>query len=268
MNQHGDLRLPPLPKLHRAMRFTRSLFNTLLLSFFLFALSGCVYFRLLEAKNQLANFERNFRVQVTDDYFHLDFLNPVLLSEDFRYLTKLHPSRIEKLPQGYRWYLDFHQMDSPAQPGKTIVFGMTFNGKDKLSGWDFSPVFLEMAPATFLEASIRSLGKGKVDEGRRQLKVDAEDLPRVSAAPPNRRKILEVLGPPAEESLKDGMTLYVYRFKADAVPLGEEGENRRIAVTKLYFNPVTDELVKMSSRFVGLKIAIDYRKLIQLTSPG
>jgi len=250
------------------MRFTKSLFNTLLLSFFLLTLSGCVYVRLLEAKNQLADFERNFRVQVTDDYFHLDFLNPVLLSDDFRYLTKLHPSRIEKLSQGYRWYLDFHQMDSGDQPGKTIVFGMTFNGKGKLSGWDFSPVFLEMAPAAFLEASIRSLGKGKVDEGRRQLKVDAEDLPKVSAPPPNRKKILEVLGSPAEQAEKDGMTLYVYRFKAEAIPTGEEDEKRQVAVAKLYFNPVTDELIKMSSRFVGLKIAIDYRRLAQSSSPS
>jgi len=250
------------------MRFQKTLFNTLLFSVFLFSLSGCVYLRLLEAKNQLADFERNFRVQVAGGYFHLDFLNPVLLSDDFRYLTKLHPSRIEKLPQGYKWYLDFRQTESGALPGKTIVFGMTFDRENRLSGWDFSPVFLEMAPAAFLEASIRSLGKGKVDEGRRQLKVDAEDLPKVSPPPPNRQKILDVLGSPAEQSVKDGMTLYVYRFKADAIPVGEEDEKRRIAVAKLYFNPVTDELIKMSSRFVGLKVAIDYRKLTRSSSPG
>ncbi|HYE34810.1 hypothetical protein [Methylocaldum sp.] len=250
------------------MRFTKSLFHTLLFSFFLFTLSGCVYLRLLEAKNQLADFERNFRVQITEDHFRLNFLKPVLLSEDFLYLTKLHPSRVEELPQGYRWYLDFRQMNTRAQPGKSIVFGMTFNRENRLSRWDFSPVFLEMAPATFLEASIRSLGKGKVDEGHRQLKVDPEDLPKVSAAPPNRKKILEVLGPPAEQSVKDGMTLYVYRFKAEAIPVGEENEKRRVAEAKLYFNPITDELIKMSSRFVGLKIAIDYRRLAQSSRPG
>jgi hypothetical protein len=249
------------------MRFTKSLFNALLLSVLLLALSGCVYLRLLEAKNQLADFDRNFRVGIDDGHFHLDFLNPVLLSEDFRYLTKLHPSRIEKLPRGYRWYLDFRQTDTSGQPGKKIVFRMTFNKKNKLSGWDFSPVFLEMAPAAFLEASIRSLGKGKVDEGRRQLKVAAEDLPKVAAAPPNRKRILEVLGPPAAESMKDGMTLYVYRFKAETTPVDDDDEERRVAVAKLYFNPVTDELARMSSRFVGLKLAIDYRRLTQLASP-
>ncbi|MGX2039356.1 hypothetical protein ACWJKU_04370 [Methylocaldum sp. MU1018] len=245
------------------MKFTKNIFNTLLFFVLLLALSGCVYLRLLEAKNQLADFERNFRIQVADGQFHLHFLNPVLLSEDFRYLTKLHPSRIEKLPEGYRWYLDFRQTNNPARTDETIVFGMTFNGKNQLSRWDFSPVFLEMAPAAFLEASIRSLGKGKVDEGRRQLKVNPEDLPKVSAAPPNRKKILEVLGPPAEESAKDGMTLYTYRFKAETVPVGEENEKKRIAEARLYFDPSTDELVKMSSRFAGLKIAIDYRRLVR-----
>jgi hypothetical protein len=250
------------------MRFTKTLFHALLLSVVLIALSGCVYLRLLEVKNQLADFERNVRVGIDEGYFHLDFLNPVLLSEDFRYLTKLHPSRIEKLSQGYRWYLDFRQTDTGDQSGKKIIFRMTFNRKNKLSGWDFSPAFLEMAPAAFLEASIRSLGKGKVDEGRRQLKVAAEDLPKLAAAPPNRKRILEVLGPPAEESMKDGMMLYIYRFEAEAAPIDQDYEKRRIAVAKLYFNPVTDDLIRMSSRFVGLKLAIDYRRLTQLASPS
>ncbi|WP_156912819.1 hypothetical protein [Methylocaldum szegediense] len=252
------------------MRFTKILFNVPILAVLLFALSGCVWLRLLEAKNQLADFDRNVRVSIDEGYFHLDFLNPVLLSEDFRYLTKLHPSRIEKLPAGYRWSVDFRQMDTGDRPGRTIIFRMTFNQENKLSGWDFSPVFLELAPATFLEASIRSLGKGKVDEGRRQLKVAAGDLPKLAAAPPNRKRILEVLGPPAEESTKDGMKVYTYRFEAEAAPVevGQDYEKRRVAVAKLYFNPVTDDLIRMSSRFVGLKLAIDYRKLTQLASPG
>lgn len=38
-----------------------------------FALSGCVWLRLLEAKNQLADFDRNVRVSIDEDTFILIF---------------------------------------------------------------------------------------------------------------------------------------------------------------------------------------------------
>ena len=57
-------------------------------------LAGCVWLRLLEIKNQLSAFEENFRVEITEQHFIVHFLDPVLLSDDFVYLSKLHPSRI------------------------------------------------------------------------------------------------------------------------------------------------------------------------------
>lgn len=242
----------------------RSLRSLLALAVFLL-LAGCVWLRLLEVKGQLAEFDRNFRVDVADQRFTVHFLHPVLLSEDFTYLTKLNPSRIEARPSGQRWYMDFRHVAprNKAQAGQTLVFAMDLNRKQKLVAFEFSPLFLQMAPPAFLEASIRSLGRGKVDQGKHQLKVDAEDLPKLAEQLPKRKAILDVLGPPSEQMDKDGLKVLIYRFEAAATPIDPEYAERRMAEAKLQFDPVKDELVRLSGRFVGLKLAIDYRKLVQ-----
>ncbi|CAL1238885.1 hypothetical protein [Candidatus Methylocalor cossyra] len=229
-----------------------------------FGLAGCVWLRLLEVKNQLAEFDQNLRVQVVHDYFIVHFLHPVLLSDDFIELAKLRPSRVATLPEGYRWFLDFRMEGGKGrnQPGKTLVFAMTFTPEDRLAAFEFSPLFLQMAPPAFLEASLRSLGRGKVDQGKQQLKVDPEDLPKLSARLPDRRTILAVLGPPVEQSRQDDLLVLLYRFKADAEPVEPEYESRRLAEAKLFFDPAKDELVRLAGRFAGLKLSIDYRKLI------
>lgn len=226
-------------------------------------LSGCVWLRLLDLKGQLAEFDQNVRVEVANQHFILHLLHPVLLSEDFPALTKLNPSRIEKLPQGERWFLAFRN-DPAAKPqaAKTLSFALTFNAEQRLAAFDFSPLFLEMAPPAFLEASIRSLGLGKVDRDKQQLKVDPEDLPKLAAKLPNRQAILAVLGPPAVEFAADGLKVLYYQFRAEAIPIDPEYDKRRQADVKLYFDPAKDELVRLAGRFAGLKLAIDYRRLL------
>ncbi|NBS15704.1 MAG: hypothetical protein EBS79_02140 [Gammaproteobacteria bacterium] len=140
-----------------------SLSARLVLIFMALTLTGCVWLRLLQIKNQLADFDENFRIEVADKHFILHLVDPVLLSADFIYLSKLNPSRIEKLPQGdERWVLDFHldPAKTPEQKTKTLSFIMTYTPAHKLAAFDFSPLFVEMAPVAFLEASIRSL-KGR-----------------------------------------------------------------------------------------------------------
>ena len=240
--------------------------SRLLLLAMMLMLSGCVWLRLLEIKNQLADFDENVRIEVADQHFIVHLLKPVLFSDDFVYLSKLRPSRIEKEPQGsYRWYLDFH-MDptrTPEQKTKIVSFIMTYNAEHRLAAFDFSPLFVEMAPPQFLEASIRSLGVGKVDQGKKQLKVDPEDLPKLTAKLPKTADITKVMGPPYQEGRDDGMKVLLYRFKAASQPVDKEYEERRIAEAYLYFDPAKDELVRLRGKFAGLKLSIDYRKLSQ-----
>lgn len=228
--------------------------------------AGCVWLRLLELKYQLADFDENVRIEVKDQHFILNLKKPVVLSEDFVYLSKLRPSRIEPLPDGgYRWYLDFRfdPVKSPEQKKKMVSFCMTYTKDNKLAAFDFSPLFLQMAPAAFLEASIRSLGAGKVDQEKRQLKVDPQDLPKLTASLPQLSTVVSVLGPPAEEGMEEGQKVLTYRFKADALIVDKDYMDRKEAEAALYFDPEKSELVRLKGRFAGLRLSIDYKKLQQ-----
>jgi hypothetical protein len=244
-------------------KFT-SPYRKIFLIFIAALLTGCVWFRLLEIKNQLADFDENMRIEVAEKHFIVHFKKPVLLSEDFVYLSKLRPSRIEKLPDGsYRWYLDFHidPAKTAEQKTKLVSFIMTYTRENRLEAFDFSPLFVEMAPVAFLEASIRSLGVGKIDQDNRQLKVDPEDLPKLVAQLPKSSDITKVMGPPDGAEEENGVKVLIYHFKADALPVDKEYEDRRIAEAKLFFDPSNDEIQKLKGRFAGLKLSIDYKKL-------
>ena len=231
--------------------------------------SGCVWLRMLELKSQLSRFDENFKTS-TSDSFALQFLHPVLYNDDYLTLARVKPTSEENLAEGSRWKQLFHKLDANGQvaKGADIVFTLDFDKQEKLLRWEFSPSFMVMMPARFFEASLRSLGKGKVDQDKNQMKVDPQDLPKLNEAPPKREQIIALLGEPSEQSNQNGLKLDIYRFRTDTSYVEPEYEDRRNASVKLYFEPKTNELRKVTSRFLGLKFSIDFRNLIQLEALG
>lgn len=229
-------------------------------------LSGCVYLRLWETKQQIADFDHNFRVE-TGEHFVVHFLHPTLLSDDFTYLSGIEPTTRQPLKTGKRNNYAFHKVDANGNvipnPAGNLTFELTFDNQDRLVSWDFSPVFLAMAPAAFLEASIRSLGNAAIDQVKHRVSADPASLDKIVAKLPPRSSIIAALGDPLEITDRPDSLLYAYRFRLDGHAVDEGHEKNRFAVAKLYFNRQTDRLQKMSSRFAGLKVAINYRRLVQ-----
>lgn len=230
----------------------------LILALLLISLAGCVWLRLLELKNQLAEFDENFETQVSD-HFTLVFKHPVLLNEDFVTLAKLEPTTKQNTPVGSRWIQAFHKIDGQGkiQPGVDFFFTLDFDQEDRLTHWDFSPVFMSMVPAQFFEASIRSLAKGRVDEANHRFRVEKQDLAKITVKPPTVEKIVSTLGEPIEKSEEDGKTLYVYRFLVDSPHIDKDYLDRGVTDVKLFFDKKTKELARMGGRFIGLKININ-----------
>jgi len=228
------------------------------------SLGGCVYFRLLELKGQLAEFDKYFRVETGGEHFVLRFLQPLLYRDDFTELSKLDPSRVETTPTGKRAVQIYRKLDAQGvpRPGSDIVFTLDFDRDDRLISWDFSPLFMALAPAPFLEASLRSLGKGKVDEDKHQLQVDPKDLPKVTARPPRRAEVLKLLGEPHEQA---GLSGALYRFQMQTPRVDDGYEDRRSSHIRLEYDPKTEELVKLRGKFCGLKISINFRRLANAT---
>ena len=224
-------------------------------------LSGCVWLRLLDTQRQISEFDQHFYVE-SGEHFILHFLHPKLYSDDFVTLSGVKPSHVAPLSEGQRWRLNFRKIDAQrnTSAAKDLAFDLTFNPANLLVRWDFPPEFLAIAPAEFLEASLRSLGKAKINEGKQQLSADASTLPTLNNALPEVSHVTKTLGEPLEvENRPDGQ-LYVYRYLLDGVAVDEAHEKNREAVAKLLFDPVTHRLLKMSGRFAGLKISIDYRR--------
>ncbi len=254
---------------HRA--FFLSWRGMVLTGLWLAGFSGCVYLRLLEFQNQLAQFDQFFRVEV-DGRFILHILEPKITSQDLIYLSSLDPSRRETGEAGETWYYVFQKLKPDStldDPETQIVFALGFNEKKRLAVVTFSPLFLKIVPPEFLEQSLRSLGKAEIDKKQRQLRAKPESLPKIKQALPSRELIEKGLGIPFSNSVKDATAHVTYRYRLQP-PEGDpvkDVEDRRKAVVELFFKADSNKLTKMDANFAGLKITIHYEKLAESGGP-
>lgn len=226
-------------------------------------LSSCVYSRLLTFKNQFADFDTSFKVEA-NDHFILHMNEPVLERGDLTYLSKLEPTHVQPVAEGERTTYVMQQLNGDGQvkqDGVEIIFDMDFNQQGLMNKWSFSPIFLALAPAEFLELSLRSLGTAEIFKSKRQVKADLSQVEKLDTPLPTRQAIIDRLGEPLSISERKDSQRYLYHFKLDSSSTGKKLEKRKLTVVKLDFDKKTHEMVKMSGRFAGMKISINYRKL-------
>ncbi len=243
----------------------------LLIFSLLSTMTGCFYWwRAYQTYRQMNDFDEHFSISVKDD-FTVHFKDPILFSEDFVSLAKLRPSMEENTPYGKLWTYIFRKVDKQGHnvfPEIKFYFTLAFNREDRIIAWSFSPMFLQIAPAEFLELSFRSLGEAVINQGKKQIKVSADKINKINAALPLKSAVLEQLGEPLEIEDKNTRELYLYHFKLETPSIEEGYEDRALSVLKLTFDKATQEMIKMSGRFAGLKIAINYRKYQQQDKPA
>ena len=210
----------------------------------------------------MSEFDKYFSVVAKDD-FTLEFKKPVMESEDFISLARLRPTEEKPTPEGKHWRYWFRKIDGykkVIQPEIKFYSDLKFNKNDKISSWSFSPLFLEIAPPKFLEASIRSIGGAEINKDRMQLQGNTDAVEKVAAELPKKATVVAKLGPPFEVKKEKDKEVYVYRFMLDTKTVDDGYEDRAMSEVKLSFDQKTQELVRMAGRFAGLKISINYRK--------
>jgi len=241
--------------------FQRVIRGVLLLSL-MASLTGCFYWwRTYQTYRQLSYFDENFSITNTES-FALNFKEPRLYSEDFVSLAKLRPTSEVKTGQGLLWRYEFNKVDDKGVlvlPEISFFVNLAFNQDDRIVSCTFSPLFLQIIPAEFLEISIRSVAKGEINKESRQLKVDTAQVDKISSALPLKQAVVARLGEPVEVIESNFEQIYIYHFLLTAHDIEEGYEDRALNVIKLYFNKSSQEMVKMSGSFAGLKISIDYR---------
>ncbi|MDD4915304.1 MAG: hypothetical protein PHW13_09760 [Methylococcales bacterium] len=229
-------------------------------------LTGCLeWMHAYQTYLQMNEFDRYFAVYAKDD-FTVHFKRPKLFSEDFVALAKLHASSEENGPDGKIWRYWFRKVNKDnalITPEVHFYFDLAFNKLDKITDWTFSPLFLQIAPPAFLEASFRSLGGAEINEEKQQLKARADSMDKIAADLPKKAQVVKQLGEPLEITTDEGQDVYFYKFRLDTHDIEEGYEDRAISEVRLSFDKATTELVKMSGRFAGLKISINYRDFLE-----
>jgi hypothetical protein len=239
-------------------RFLRILFIFAVLNL----LTGCLeWMRAYQTYLQMNEFDRYFSISVKDD-FTVHFNSPRMYSEDFVALAKLHATSEQVTDTGKIWKYLFRKVDKDNKiisPEIKFHFNLSFNKLDKITDWTFSPLFLQIAPPEFLEASFRSLAGAEINEEKHQLKAKADSIEKISAKLPKKSAVLKQLGEPLEISEEDQQEVYYYKFILDARDIEEGYEERAVSEVKLSFDKTSNELTKMAGKFAGLKISINYR---------
>ena len=229
----------------------------------LISLTGCFYWwRTYLTYLQLGEFDKYFSISVAED-FTVHFKHPVLLSEDLVSLAKLRASEEIKTPSGQLWHYRFRKLDNQGDilfPEIQFTLSPRFNLENEVIALSFSRIFLQIAPPEFLELSIRSVGSGVIDKDKRQLKVDTDKVHKINAELPLKNVVLANLGEPFEIKEDETHEVYLYYFMLEAHGIIKGYEDRALSTIKLTFDKETQEMIKMSGRFAGLKISINYRK--------
>jgi len=181
-------------------------------------------------------------------------------------LSKLQPSDKSTIESGEIWHYWFRKVDLQGhtiKPEVKFYFDLRFNEQEMLTQWVFSQLFLQIAPAEFLEISIRSIAGAEINQGKRQLKANTDLIEKIEADLPQKAQVLTQLGEPLAIEHEDDKDVYLYHFKLESQDIEEGYEDRALSVVKLSFDKRTNELIKMSGRFIGLKISINYQKFVK-----
>jgi len=229
------------------------------------SLTGCMYWiRAYQVYLQMNDFDRHFSVTAADE-FTLHFKEPILFSKDFVSLSKLYASQDDLTADGRRWRYWFRKVDgnnNVIKPEVKFYSDLSFNKESRLIAWSFSSLFLAIAPAKFLEVSLRSIGGAEIDNDKKQLKANPALLEKIADDLPQKPSILAQLGEPFEIIDEPEQEIYIYRFLLETRHIEKGYEDRALNEVKISFDKKKQELIRMAGRFAGLKVSIDYRKFI------
>jgi hypothetical protein len=214
---------------------------------------------------QMGEFDRYFSITSGND-FTLHFKEPIMYSSDFVSLAKLYASSDMPTPTGRRWRYNFRKIDDKGnliKPEIKFYSDLTFNKDNRLTDWTFSPLFLQIAPAKLLEMSLRSLGGGEIDEDKQQLRASTINLEKINTALPKKAAVVAQLGEPLSITQEAEQEIYTYHFLLETYHIEEGYEDHALNEIKLHFDKKSQELVRMATKFAGLKIAINYQKWLK-----
>ncbi|HZP61084.1 MAG TPA: hypothetical protein VFB27_12235 [Opitutaceae bacterium] len=176
-------------------------------------LSGCVYLRLLELKNQLADFDHFFAIRSSPG-LTLICQEPVLLVDDMDFFG-LAPEWQTRLGVAMRWHLRW--IKDYAAPGERpddyeVMADFTFV-EGKLKSVHLPERVFTFVPKSLVLSALRSLGHASVNKSSQSARAA---ITPADNTPLTRADLRRFLGAPLEERNDNGVVRLHYRYTAVA----------------------------------------------------
>ncbi|OHE89227.1 MAG: hypothetical protein A3G75_00225, partial [Verrucomicrobia bacterium RIFCSPLOWO2_12_FULL_64_8] len=177
------------------------------------AVSGCVYLRLLELKNQLADFDRFFEVDRRDG-LKFSFLHPVLLDKDLAFFN-LVPERREKTGVAEKWHFRWIK-DYTGGGEKPEDFEVTADVifvEHKLARVHLPERLFAFTPKDEFLSMVKSFGRAQIDEKKRTAIAKVEHRGGPAHPPLAQNELGAMLGAPMEKRETAAGPQWEYRYR-------------------------------------------------------
>lgn len=193
-------------------------------------LSGCVWLRLLDLKNQFADFDRFIAVPPGPG-IELRFRQPLLLDEDLDTLIHAQPTATASSGNGadtltVRSYAFVHVPSdngpdpASAEPILVLTAGIV---RGKLTFIDLPDEVFRVIPRAIALRAMRSLGHATIDRANRSATA-ALDAHGLDSPLPTGGALVALFGQPNQLTLRDGKLRVLWRYRLEGKSLREDGE--------------------------------------------
>ncbi len=179
-------------------------------------LSGCVYLRLLDLRDQLADFDRYLTIDPGPS-LRLGFRHPVLLAGDLDLLVGGPPTAVAPFPGGSVDVYAFQRAMFPGR-GAPLLLLTVRHEAGRVVGIDLPEELGRVVPPALVVAGMRALGRARVDVGARRAEAALARDPGLPPIP-TLADIEAVLGPPdGHATAPQGAVRWVWRYRLTSAP--------------------------------------------------
>ena len=219
-------------------------------------LSGCIFVRMLNVKDQLNDFDTNFDLN-DERGLTLVFNNPVLLSDDVIWLMKGSPGSVESIEQGDMWtYVFVKQHLTSHEEGNAydIPILMVMND-DKLTEITFPERFLQNLSIPLLKKMLASMGNADVSKFKRSARsqYEGEDASEI----PTSDNVVETLGAPYEIETGNENSKLSYLYYLEDTQGNATSDNLNLELWFVAGNE--DKVLKgVGGKIRGIKLYLDF----------
>ena len=212
-------------------------------------LSGCVLNRVYAFKNQFCDYPANFTLLV-DDGVTLQMHSPVLLDTDVIWLIGAEPTAWNKNGSWLEMlYVVEKDLPAPA-PEYAIPLRLLFSGGDRLlSAGTIDKNLSAMITPGLIEETVAHACSSETSMLRKNVEFDLSDLDRADI--PDRKQILDALGPP-QQTQQAGRVM-IYRFRLQGAAPGVEKSHAWI-----WLGPGGNEVERLRFRYLRYELDADF----------